>query len=272
VGVASRHAATLLDVRSRDAAAMPAEFTGGFHHIFRRALVARRDSFALLHRHLIQLRPRRLAPPPFPRMHYQSHTNPPRSAGHGLDDDYVLMEGIARRDPSALSRLFDRHSVVVHTLCLRILKDPGLAEDAVIDVFHEVWQRSERYNAARGTPIAYLLTLTRSRALDRARMKGAHPTASLHDNGDANGRADAALDPLQSALEDERRSFVRSALEKLDPKYQEVMECSFFEGLSHTEIALKLQKPVGTVKTYLRRGLIQLRDILRSADDGNLAP
>jgi RNA polymerase sigma-70 factor (ECF subfamily) len=182
------------------------------------------------------------------------------------------MEGIARRDPSALSRLYERHSTVVYTLCLRILRDPGMAEDAMIDVFHELWQRAERYNAARGTPIAYLLTLTRSRALDRARMKGARPTVALHENSEAQERPGEATDPLQFALEDERRLLIRHALEKLDVKYREVMECSFFEGLSHTEIALKLQKPVGTVKTYLRRGLIQLRDILRSADEGHLAP
>src|SRR5258706_8967746 len=183
-------------------------------------------------------------------MHYQGHS---RSAGHALDDDYVLMDGIARRDPSALARLYDRHSTVVHSLCLRILRDPGMAEDAMIDVFQELWQRADRYNAARGTPIAYILTLSRSRALDRARMKGSRPAGSLQGNAEAQGQGHPAPDPLQSALADERRLFVRPALEKLDPKYREVMECSFYEGLSHTEIALKLQKPVGTVKTYLRR-------------------
>jgi len=205
-------------------------------------------------------------------MHYHGHSNPPRSPppGHGLDDDYVLMDGIARRDPSALTRLYDRHSTVVHSLCLRILRDPGMAEDAMIDVFQELWQRADRYNPARGTPIAYILTLSRSRALDRARMKGSRPSASLESSSDAQGQAHPAPDPLQSALEDERRLWIRHALEKLDPKYREVMECSFFEGLSHTEIALKLQKPVGTVKTYLRRGLIQLRDLLRSVDEGQL--
>ena len=103
-------------------------------------------------------------------------------------------------------------------------------------------------------------------------MKGSRPAASLDTSGDAQTQAHPAPDPLQSALEDERRLWIRHALEKLDPKYREVMECSFFEGLSHTEIALKLQKPVGTVKTYLRRGLIQLRDFIRSHDESGLAP
>lgn len=204
-------------------------------------------------------------------MHYQSHTNTPKSAGHGLDDDFVLMEGIARRDSTALARLYDRHSTVVYSLCLRILKDSGMAEDAMIDVFQEVWTRADRYNAARGTPIAYLLTLTRSRALDRARMKGSRPTATLNENT-VQHQAHPASGPLEAALEDERRLLVRQTLETLDPKYREVMECSFFEGLSHTEIALKLQKPVGTVKTYLRRGLIQLRDFIRTHDESGLAP
>src|SRR5258705_8962662 len=138
-----------------------------------------------------------------PAMHYQGHSNPARSAGHGLDDEYVLMDGIARRDPSALARLYDRHSTVVHSLCLRVLRDPGMAEDAMIDVFQELWQRADRYNAARGTPIAYILTLSRSRALDRARMKGSRPAASLESSSDAQTQATPAPDPLQSALEDE---------------------------------------------------------------------
>ena len=103
-------------------------------------------------------------------------------------------------------------------------------------------------------------------------MKGARPIANLHDNADANAQPSVEPNPLQAAIDDERRSLVKRALGDLDPKYREVMECSFFEGLSHTEIALKLQKPVGTVKTFLRRGLIQLRDMLRNPDEGGLAP
>src|SRR5690242_1160287 len=105
-------------------------------------------------------------------MHHSDESNLPRSA-EGLADDYVLMEGIARRDAAALGQLYDRYCAVVHSLCLRILRDPGLAEDAVIDVFAEVWERADRYRPGRGTPAAYLLMLARSRALDRARMKGA---------------------------------------------------------------------------------------------------
>jgi RNA polymerase sigma-70 factor (ECF subfamily) len=190
--------------------------------------------------------------------------------GVSMEDDYLLMEAISRRDAAALSRLYDRHATLVYTLCLRILKDPALAEDAMIDVFTELWQRADRYNPARAAPIAYLLTLTRSRALDRARSKSAHPTIPLHETPDT--QQSPAINPLQSALEDERRSLIQHALTQLDPKYRDVLECAYFEGLSHSEIALKLQKPIGTVKTYLRRGLIQLRDLLRNQDEGAGAP
>jgi RNA polymerase sigma-70 factor (ECF subfamily) len=155
---------------------------------------------------------------------------------------------------------------VVYALCLRIVKDVGTAEEVTIDVFHEVWARAERYSAGRGAPVAYLVTLARSRALDRMRARGKAV------RGEGSSLTCAAVDPaagsVAAAVAEERRLFVRRALELLDPKYREVLECSYFEGLSHSEIALKLAKPVGTVKTYLRRGLIQLRDFLRNPDEG----
>jgi len=183
------------------------------------------------------------------------------------EDDFTLMRGVARRDPAALTRLYDRHSGIVYTLCLKILRDAGWAEDVMVDVFQELWAKADRFNAGRGTPIAYLLTLARSRSLDRLRSRGGHLTAPIHENTEADAKPHPAPDPLQSALTAERRLIVSHALEKLDPKYRQVVECAYFEGLSHTEIAAKLQKPVGTVKTYLRRGLIQLRDLLRNPDE-----
>src|SRR6185503_19447046 len=83
------------------------------------------------------------------RMHYQDPSSS-RPGGHELHYDFVLMTAIARRDPSALSRLYDRHGTIIHTLVLRILKDPALAEDCLIDIFQELWDRADRYNPARG--------------------------------------------------------------------------------------------------------------------------
>lgn len=208
-------------------------------------------------------------------MHLHDHSNSSSRPGGGqqnLDDDFVLMDAIAHKDPSALARLYDRYSAVVHALCLRILRDPAAAEDVTIDVFQELWARADRYTSSRGSPVAYIMMLARSRALDKARSRGAHPAAPIHETPEAQEQASQGNSPLQIALDDERSTLIRQALDKLDPKYREVLECSFFEGLSHTEIALKLQKPIGTIKTYLRRGLIQLRDFLRNPDEGNPTP
>jgi len=183
------------------------------------------------------------------------------------EDDFALLERIVRRESAALGALYDRHSPVVLALCLRILKDPGLAEDVMVDVFQELWAKADRFNAGRGTPAAYLLTLARSRSLDRLRSRAARPAGPIHDNTEAQSQPHPAPDPVQSAIADERKAIVVHALEQLDPKYREVLECAYFDGLSHTEIAAKLSKPVGTVKTYLRRGLIQLRDFVRNPDE-----
>jgi len=208
--------------------------------------------------------------PPHPATSAKAHpsgANAPAAPDSALEDDFALMQGLARRDTAALTKLYDRHSGVVYTLCLKILRDPGWAEDVMVDVFQELWAKADRFNAGRGTPIAYLLTLARSRSLDRLRAWGNRPASSLHENTEADARPHPAPDPHQAAVSSERRLIVVHALEQLDPKYREALEAAYFEGLSHTEIAAKLHKPVGTVKTYLRRGLIQLRDLLRNPDE-----
>src|SRR5262245_17695506 len=97
-------------------------------------------------------------------------------------DDYELMRLIAERDQSAFTALYDRHSGMVYSLCLRILRDREAAEDLLVDVFWELWDKSGRYDASRGTPVTYLMTLARSRAIDRLRSKGrAGVTMSIVD-------------------------------------------------------------------------------------------
>jgi RNA polymerase sigma-70 factor (ECF subfamily) len=195
-----------------------------------------------------------------------SHSRDFNTLAGGAEDDFALMERIARRDADALGRLYDRYATVVHSLCLRIVKDAGAAEEVTLDVFVEMWARADRYSAGRGSPVAYLMTLARSRALDRARVRARAGRGSAADAGVV--RVDGAANPLASVIADERRSLIQRALERLDGRYREVLECAYFDGLSHSQIALKLGRPVGTVKTYLRRGLIQLRELLRNGGEG----
>lgn len=177
-------------------------------------------------------------------------------------DDFALMQAIAAGDRAAISDLYDRHSPLLLAICRRVLKDASEAEDVLTDVFFEVWSRADRFNAARGSPLTYLVTLTRSRAIDRQRSRRARPVVT--DNPDAPiDRPANSPTPFQSTELNEQREVIRSALAALEPAQREAIECSFYEGLSHSEIAEKLNKPLGTVKTYIRQGLIRLRDRIR---------
>jgi len=178
-------------------------------------------------------------------------------------DDFTLMEAIANGDRQALSALYDRHSPLLFSICRHVLQDTGEAEDVLIDVFFEVWSRAERFEAARGCPLTYLVTLARSRAIDRRRSQTARPRM-MSDDARAEAKAASAENPLQAVDSGEQREIVRAAMGSLEPAQREALECSFYEGLSHSEIAAKLGKPLGTVKTHIRQGLIRLRDRLRS--------
>ncbi len=181
--------------------------------------------------------------------------------GREGDDDHDLMERIAARDPSALATLYDAHASVLLALGVRVLRDRMEAEEVLGDVFLEVWSRHDRYSPARGTPLAYLVTLTRSRAVDRLRSR------RQRDWSLPASDASARSSPLEDALSGEQRRHVQEALNGLTPPQRRAVELSFFDGLSHTEIARSLGEPLGTVKTRIRQGLIQLRKALRDHYD-----
>jgi RNA polymerase sigma-70 factor (ECF subfamily) len=181
-------------------------------------------------------------------------------------DDLSLMRAIAAGDRAAFSLLYERHGPMLMAICRRVIKDSGAAEDILIDVFLEVWLRADRFDPSRGTPLTYLVTLARSRAIDGQRAQAARLRATSGDSHN-DGQASPASDPSQSVDSNEQRQIVRTALAELEPAQRQALECAFYEGLSHSEIAEKLQKPLGTVKTYIRQGLIRLRDSLRTTNE-----
>jgi RNA polymerase sigma-70 factor (ECF subfamily) len=189
-------------------------------------------------------------------------------------DDTTLMAAIAARDASALSVLYDRHGGTMFGLCTRILRDRAEAEEALGDVFLEVWNRADRYDELRATPIAYLMNLTRSRALDRLRAlrRRQRPVVDV-DPADAAADAPAsgAATPFETAVGSQTRARVIQALGELPASQREALELAYFSGLSHTEIAASLGEPLGTVKTRIRQGLIHLRESLRLLYGGGVA-
>jgi RNA polymerase sigma-70 factor (ECF subfamily) len=192
-------------------------------------------------------------------------------SGHQRDDDLALMHAVAARDPNALRALYDRYAGLVFTLALRILRDRAEAEELLTDVFWELWSKAQRFDASRGTAIIYLTTLTRSRAIDRVRSRASKLKLAPLESQDIASASTSAT-PAADSLLAERRGLIRRAIEQLDPSQRQAIECAYYDGLSHSEIADRLNKPLGTVKTYIRQGLIRLRESLRSVYGGAAAP
>ena len=184
-----------------------------------------------------------------------------------LDDD-ALMGAIAQRQPSALAALYDRYAPHVLALCQHILKNRSLAEEVLGDVFWEVWDRSQRYQAERSNARSYLMMLARSRSIDRLRAERPHRqhtvSTPVEDTYTAPAKQRGQGGPLDCAVAIELRQHVMQAMQDLEPAYRQAVHLSFFEGLSHSKIAQQLQQPLGTVKTRIRQGLIRLRDSLRT--------
>ena len=178
-------------------------------------------------------------------------------------DDLTLMDAIAAGDRAALACLYDRHAPLLLAVCRRILNDADEADEVLIDVFYEVWARADRFDATRGNPLTYLVTLARSRSIDRRRSIGARPPLRSDRSAELAARPDGTDGPLVHSQMGEQAHRLRVALADLDPDQRTALECAFYEGLSHTEVAAKLGKPLGTVKTLIRQGLIRLRGILR---------
>jgi RNA polymerase sigma-70 factor, ECF subfamily len=184
-------------------------------------------------------------------------------------DDLRLMEGIKAGDVAALEAFHARYGRAVLAVCRRILGDPRDAEEATLDAFAQIWEHGDRYDSGRASPLSYLMTVARSRAIDRARAAGRHRVAlSAADEALLEALASdapGAASPLALLLDSESRASIDRALHDLSPEQREALELAYFEGLSHREVAERLDAPLGTVKTRIRQGLLRLRDAIDRA-------
>ncbi len=173
-----------------------------------------------------------------------------------------LIRRMASGDESALGALYDQTSRPVFGLALRILNDPSAAEEVTLEVYSQVWRQAEAYDPRRGTPSAWLLTIARSRAIDR--FRSTDQTRRRTDTLDVVESVSAdEPGPDAHAADAERREIVRAALDSLPSEQRAVIDLAYFGGLSHSEIAEKLTQPLGTVKTRTRLAMMRLRDALK---------
>jgi RNA polymerase sigma-70 factor (ECF subfamily) len=172
-----------------------------------------------------------------------------------------LIKRMAAQDQQAMAELYDATRRLVYGLVLRIVTDPAAADEALVDVYMQAWRQADRFDEQRGAPLAWLTTIARSRALDRVRAGSYDRKHSEPLDAASHHLATTGADEAAFASETQRH--VRRALEALTPEQREVIELAYYGGLSHSEIALDLGQPLGTVKTRTRLGMMKLRELLR---------
>jgi RNA polymerase sigma-70 factor (ECF subfamily) len=171
-----------------------------------------------------------------------------------LDAD--LLHRVAQADQRAFLLLYDRHAARVYGLALRMLGNAMAAEDVAQEAFLKIWSRADTYRSDRGSPIAWMLTITRRTALDRIRAEARR--SSPADPADSEAILRELPDPSTSSSEARWRS-LRLMMTDLPAEQSQVIDLAFYSGLSHSQIADHLKLPLGTVKTRLRLGMEKLR-------------
>lgn len=166
----------------------------------------------------------------------------------------------ASGDREALHRLFDRTSAKLMGICLRILKDRDEAEDVLQEVYVSIWNRAGSFDPAKASPITWLATIARNRAIDRLRSRRSRfETAPVEE---ALELADDRPDGFALAAEQQEGERVHYCLSTLEGRAQEMIRSAFFDGLTYSELAIRAGVPLGTVKSWIRRGLQRLKSCL----------
>jgi RNA polymerase sigma factor (sigma-70 family) len=183
----------------------------------------------------------------------------PRELAHVSDE--ALLSLVASSDEQALAELYDRFGRVAYGLALRVLRDEALAQDAVQEAFLAIWRNADRFLAERAKASTWILTLVHRRAVDLVRREDrrrAEPLESAPEPAAAETVEDEATLGFQ-------RRVVQEALRRLPPEQREALELGYYGGLTQSELAERLDQPLGTIKSRMFTGLNRLRDLLAQA-------
>lgn len=172
-----------------------------------------------------------------------------------------LLASVAAKDRRALASVYDRTSSKLYGVCVRITRDHSAAEDILQQVYIKVWDKAGRFERDLASPITWLCAIARNTAIDWVRKHGAaRPPIS---DADATGSSDIK-GALEALAENESRNAIFDCLETLPLNQQKAIRLAFFDGSSHSELAHILKVPLGTTKSWIRRGLLQLRGCLQN--------
>ena len=185
------------------------------------------------------------------------------TANRGVSPDATLVHRLLQKDVSAFEQLYDRHSRPIYSLVLRILQQAGTAEEVVQDVFLQLWRNAAQYDVSRGPFVPWLFTLARNRALDTLRLKSERQRR--REDQTCELPPIASVPQYEQQLDEKRHAEkVRALMASLSPQQKKAIELAYFEGLSHSEIAAALKEPLGTVKSWIRNGLLRLKEELQA--------
>ena len=186
--------------------------------------------------------------------------------GGNASEETELLQRIMNRDGQALAELYDRYSTLLYSLIVSIVKVQEEAEDVLQECFQQAWEKAPMFDARKGSVYTWLVTMARNRAIDRIRSKSYRMRQEESRGSDTwvEALADPGGDsPLDIIVAEERSLVVKRALEQLPADQRDVIHIAYFNGLSQSEIAEKLDLPLGTVKTRMRQGMIKLYALLK---------
>jgi RNA polymerase sigma-70 factor (ECF subfamily) len=175
------------------------------------------------------------------------------------DRDRACVERMRAGDTRALEELYDRYNGLLYSLVMRIVKHAADAEEVLQEAWLQIWRGAATYNASRGAVGAWLVTVSRSRAIDRIRSEGSRQRAELAAGADPPAPTE---DASANAAHRQMSERVSRALDQLGPQHRQVLELAYFGGLTQSEIADRLNTPLGTVKSWTRQALLRLSDLV----------
>lgn len=169
-----------------------------------------------------------------------------------------LLQQVAEGDQSAVGKVLDQYGDLVWSLARRFLGNSPEAEDAVQEIFIEIWSNAGRYKPELASEVTFIATIARRRLIDRLRKNSRKPDSEMYDEGIASQNPD----PVNRVTENVEVQNVVRVLKAMPEDHREILTLSIYQGYSHSEIADRLSMPLGTVKTRVRRGLIHIREQL----------